>query len=192
MTRVEIDWLILQCMWKTKFLVKSFEGFFRTSFSRILHCIHIVRTSWNQLPVRFGIFCRLIEVVYWPSGLEFVYPMINLAYLGIIVKLSAKFCLHSLEWFCLQIRNDTKYFPLTCLRYCDQKLVVLIYYFQIWNKKGHIIIRGCPRCVMVKVMDCGIGVSEFEIQSRYYPIYPIYPTPPQGQDMTHGQFLSGV
>ena len=27
---------------------------------------------------------------------------------------------------------------------------------------------GCPRGVMVKVMDCGIVVSEFELQSRYY------------------------
>ena len=28
--------------------------------------------------------------------------------------------------------------------------------------------EGCPRGVMVKVMDCGIVVSEFELQSRYY------------------------
>ena len=27
---------------------------------------------------------------------------------------------------------------------------------------------GCPRGVMVKVMDCEIVVSEFEFQSRYY------------------------
>ena len=27
---------------------------------------------------------------------------------------------------------------------------------------------GCPRGVMVKVMDCGIVVSEFVLQSRYY------------------------
>ena len=26
----------------------------------------------------------------------------------------------------------------------------------------------CPRGVMVKVMDCGIVVSEFVLQSRYY------------------------
>ena len=29
-------------------------------------------------------------------------------------------------------------------------------------------INGCPRGVMVKVMDCGIVVSEFVLQSRYY------------------------
>ena len=27
---------------------------------------------------------------------------------------------------------------------------------------------GCPRGVMVKAMDCGIVVSEFVLQSRYY------------------------
>ena len=28
--------------------------------------------------------------------------------------------------------------------------------------------RGCPRGVIVKAMDCGIVVSEFELQSRHY------------------------
>ena len=28
--------------------------------------------------------------------------------------------------------------------------------------------EGYPRCVMVKAMDCGIVVREFELQSRYY------------------------
>ena len=27
---------------------------------------------------------------------------------------------------------------------------------------------GCPRGVIVKAMDCGIVVTEFELQSRYY------------------------
>ena len=30
------------------------------------------------------------------------------------------------------------------------------------------IVRGCPRSVMVKVMDWGLVVSEFVLQSRYY------------------------
>ena len=29
-------------------------------------------------------------------------------------------------------------------------------------------VQGCPRGVMVKVMDCGIVVREFVLQSRYY------------------------
>ena len=28
--------------------------------------------------------------------------------------------------------------------------------------------RGCPHGLMVKAMDCGIVVSEFVLQSRYY------------------------
>ena len=30
------------------------------------------------------------------------------------------------------------------------------------------IVRGCPRGVMVKAMDCGIVVREFVLQLRYY------------------------
>ena len=32
----------------------------------------------------------------------------------------------------------------------------------------HDFWQGCPRGVMVKVMDCGIVVSEFVLQSHYY------------------------
>ena len=43
------------------------------------------------------------------------------------------------------------------------------------NLKGMILeekyiswsVKGCPRGVMVKVMDCGIVVREFVLQSRY-------------------------
>ena len=52
---------------------------------RISHCIHIVRISCSQLPARTGTLCLLAEVVYPPCGLKFVYPMINLVFLGIIV-----------------------------------------------------------------------------------------------------------
>ena len=30
------------------------------------------------------------------------------------------------------------------------------------------LLTGCPRGVMVKATDCGIVVSEFVLQSRYY------------------------
>ena len=33
---------------------------------------------------------------------------------------------------------------------------------------GNQNIVGCPRGVIVKAMDCGIVVSEFVLQSRYY------------------------
>ena len=38
-----------------------------------------------------------------------------------------------------------------------------VIWFQVTNNN-----RGCPRGVMVKAMDCGIVVSEFVLQSRYY------------------------
>ena len=46
----------------------------------------------------------------------------------------------SFEWFCLQISSDAKYFFLLD-KHCDRGLiVVIVYYFQIWNKKEHNII----------------------------------------------------
>ena len=36
------------------------------------------------------------------------------------------------------------------------------------NFRVQLKIRGCPRGVMVKAMDCGIVVSEFEFKLRYY------------------------
>ena len=44
----------------------------------------------------------------------------------------------SFEWFCLQISSNAKIFFLSCPRHCDRGLiVVIVYYFQIWNKKEH-------------------------------------------------------
>ena len=36
------------------------------------------------------------------------------------------------------------------------------------NTQDDKVRGGCPRGVMVKALDCGIVVSEFELQSRYY------------------------
>ena len=120
----------------------SLEGLFQTASNRTFHHIHIVRTSCSQLSARSEIFCLLVEVIYWPYGLKFVYPMINLAFLGIIVKLKfLKNFACSFTWFCLQIRSDAKYFFLSCPRYCDWDLIVVIgYYFQIWNKKNTMLL----------------------------------------------------
>ena len=48
------------------------------------------------------------------------------------------FC-ESFEWFCLQISGD-KIFFLSCPRHCNQGLIVVVYYFQIWNKNEHTIL----------------------------------------------------
>ena len=97
---------------KDQFLKTSLERLLRTPSDRISHRIHIISTSCCQLSAKSGIFCFLLEVVYWPCSKKFVYPTINLVFLGIIlkVKLLAKFWLYSFEWFCLQIRSDAKYF----------------------------------------------------------------------------------
>ena len=41
----------------------------------------------------------------------------------------------SFKWFCLLISNEEKYFS-----YFVQNIVVIVYYFQMWNKKERIII----------------------------------------------------
>ena len=38
----------------------------------------------------------------------------------------------------------------------------------VFQSRYEISVGGCPRGVMVKTMDWGIIVSEFELQSRYY------------------------
>ena len=130
------DWLTLS--YSARERPSSWErfrmDFFRTSFDRISHRIHIVRMSCSQLPTRYGILCLLVVVVYQLRGLKFVYPTINLAFLGIIikVKLPARFCWHSFEWFFRQISSDAKYLFLSSPWHCNRGLIVVIeYYFQI-------------------------------------------------------------
>ena len=121
----------------------SLERLFQILSNRISHCIHIIRTSCSQLRAGSVIFCLLVEVVYWPCCLKFVYPRINLTFMGLILKskLPVKFWLDNFEWFYFEISSEAKYFFLSCLRYCDWGLiVVIVYYFQIWSKKEHHII----------------------------------------------------
>ena len=47
----------------------------------------------------------------------------------------------SFDWFCLQISSDTKYCFLPCPRHFDRRLIAfIVWYYQIWNRKGHNII----------------------------------------------------
>ena len=50
---------------------------------------------------------------------------------------------------------------------------MLIWYmfYQVFSSEFVVDFRWCPRGVMVKAMDCGIVVSEFVLQSRYYVHY---------------------
>ena len=89
------------------------KDFFQTPSDRISQGFHIVRTYCSQLPARSGIFCLLVEIIYWPCELKFLYPTIDFALNGISVKvkLPAKFFLHGFEWFCIQMDSDAKYVP---------------------------------------------------------------------------------
>ena len=51
--------------------------------------------------------------------------------------------------------------------YCWRSRDELISDALLWTP-SNVHARGCPRGVMVKAMDCGIVVSEFVLQSRYY------------------------
>ena len=46
------------------------------------------------------------------------------------------------------------------------------FYLFLFNNTNHLFahsyIEVCPRGVMVKALDCGIVVSEFELQLHYY------------------------
>ena len=47
----------------------------------------------------------------------------------------------SLQWFCFQISSNAKYFFLSCPRNWDLRLiVVIVYYFKIWNKKNTLLL----------------------------------------------------
>ena len=63
MTRTEIDYFILQCTWKTKFLRMSSQSlFFFSEYFRQNLSLHPHMTSYCQCPARSGIFCLLVEV----------------------------------------------------------------------------------------------------------------------------------
>ena len=99
MTKTKIDRLYSTVHVKDQVLGNVFgDVFFRLLSIKYL-TTSTVRTSCRQFPARSGIFCLLVDVAYIPSGLKCVYPMINLTFLGIIVKvkLLAKFFLHDFE-----------------------------------------------------------------------------------------------
>ena len=127
MTRAEIDWFYPTVHVKNQVLRNLFtEGLFQTLSHRISCCIHIVKTPCSQLPSRSGIFCLLVEVVYLPSNLKFEYPIINLAFLGIIIKakIIRKFLLAQF-WMILFPNKWCKIFFVSCPRHCNQGLILI-------------------------------------------------------------------
>ena len=135
---------------KDQVLENVFKGTFSDSFWRNLSLhLHCQDIAVNFLP-DLELSAFLLRFFYWPCGLKFGYLMINLAFLGIIVKvkLLGKFCLHNFEWFCLQISSNIKYFFLSCPRDCDQGLIVVIVYFKSETRKEHNIHQQCHMGLM--------------------------------------------
>ena len=71
-------------------------------------------TLSRHLAVNFkpdlGFSSYLVKVVYWSCGFEFVYPTINLVYLGIIFKDKLPVKFWGFKCFCFQIKSLAKYF----------------------------------------------------------------------------------
>ena len=76
-----------------------------------------------------------------------------------------------LEWFCLQISSDTKYFVLFGPRHCQQGLiVVIVYYFQIWNKKEHNSIYSRVISSYMGPMNIETPYESYKMNIAYYSI----------------------
>ena len=98
---------------------------------------------WYQLPGHAIFFDFLVSVInhYHINGLHVFWD--------------------NFEWFYLQLSSDAKYCFLFCPRHCDQRLiVVIVYYFQIWNKKEHNII-------IIRVSRSYMGPMYIEIPCIY-------------------------
>ena len=142
MTRAEIDWLYPTVHVKDQVLGNVIGGTFSDSQQNLSphpHYQDILQSTFNQiwdfLPSCWGCLLTL-----W---LKTCVPNNNFGFSGdnCYIKLPVKFCLHSFEWYSLQIIRDAEYFFFSCPRHCDWELIIIIvYYFQIWNKKEHIII----------------------------------------------------
>ena len=105
-----------------------------TPSDRISHRIHIVWTSYSQLPARSEIFYLLVEVVYGHCCLQFVYLTITLTFLSIIVKvkLPAKF------WMILSPNKLwRKIFYLSCPKHCDEGLIFVIAWWWWWSSSSY-------------------------------------------------------
>ena len=94
---------------------------------------------------------------------------------------------------------------------CTSHLTILYTYYKCrWHNKKRIykyisIIRilfreekPCGRHIkwkmafLTSVGNIAMSFRFIELEERAVPVDPIYPTPPLGQDMTQGQFLSGA
>ena len=84
----------------------------------------------------------------------------------------------SIAWECSDVsRPDKRDLGICCLTLTSRVIYIYIYLcvrardslsLSLSHSVSLNMYCGCPRGVMVKVLVCGIVVSEFELQSRYY------------------------
>ena len=56
-----------------------------------------------------------------------------------------------------------------------------------------LLIQACDKVVIdLKILSFHLSIDVIFITLSFFILDPIYPTPSLGQDMTQGQFLSGV
>ena len=145
--------------------IKGYSAFPKASVllephHKIVLC-HIQDTHWRSLtPLQ-----RVSRCILQPQPTGHDLP-------GYDLKLSDGEALVGLTWQVGDGSNVLKYFGL-CGVYItwpkqqwDHLMVVCtLTHCELFHSLGD--MRGCPRGVMVKEMDCGIVVSEFVLQSRY-------------------------
>ena len=138
MIRAKIDWLYPTVYAKDQVLGNVFGWTFLDSFRQNLSASTFFSSTfcqiWDFLPSCWG--CLLT------CGLKFVYPLIKLTFLAIIVKvkLPAKLCLHSFEWFCLEMNKAKYFFSLVQGIVSKINCCNIILFFKYGIKKEHIII----------------------------------------------------
>ena len=76
----------------------------------------------------------------------------------IIISIFLKHPVH-LKWY--QIYWNAVYI-------CLSRSMTKVMNYHIFKRVFPLIAWGCPRGIIVKAMDCGIVVSEFVLQLRYY------------------------
>ena len=101
---------------------------------------------------------------YWRNSVIMCKERINIKYKELIETVTLRMnliCLHTVKWFYVLLSNSSN-----LIQYQSNGYTYMICKWMEEFSLG--ILRGCPRGVMVKALDCGIVVREFVLQSRYY------------------------
>ena len=129
--------------------------------------LYVANMIGEEFSLSFILFYLFVFYQFLPSFLLFflffsffLLQLVHCFFLSFFISFFSFFFIHSVF-----IPSDKFYSFLSFfLSFYSFSLEVLFIYLSIYLS----IYGGCPRGVMVKAMDCGIVVSEFVLQSRYY------------------------